>query len=811
MKRIVLAALIVSAISCGHTPTAPGYGARGTHLQFGRVVQGLLNAPDTALYYIDVHAGDLVAGYAGSLDSTVVLQFADSGADLSNGHAVNHSSTPGTNALFTYLVPSTGALTIAAVRPAPTSRAVEGQSIFTLEVLLVNTDPEHLKPAFNVGQAISGESIDSIGDIDVFTFNGTAGKQVLGYLRASGATAGGVQMQIYQNSPDSLLALATSQTPDSVLENNATSAFTLPATGTYHVRFQEMDGTSYVGPYQFEIYQVDSAPESAPATVNPGDTINGESIDHLGDIDVFTVHAKAGATYNLFAQTLGSVKNVEEFDVLDVPGNISLTVAPGGALTDGPGSGVFAAPANGQFRVQVKNIAHASGPYRFFVYPIDTLNEIAPAAFNLGDSVTTETIQLPGDVDNFTMNVSRASSASLCVTYGAVALRVPALTYQTPYSQCAVGLPVVPGPYRAIASDPPGGSYRGRYTIKSWAYDSTPEHISPVITLGDTVKGESIDAPGDLDQFTVTVRAHTLLTVTMSGTPSTLQPYWTLYKISRWNSISGGGVGTSGPIELDSAGTYTFEVTGTYPGSYSFVLTPYPTAPEHHAATVPLGSTITGESIDFPYDVDQFTITGTPGTIGLFSINNLLPPPINVDILSPDSSTVLTQLQNTAVFAPIYSDRFTIPASGNVLLRVYGGGVGYTGPYSIGTSVINPAPEHVSATTAIGDTVTGESIDYIGDLDEFTFSGTAGQKINVYFQTPTGNTDLILQLLAPDGTALGRVQSFNADPLANQSTGTVTLPATGTYTISVTGSGLVSVGNGSYATGPYVFAILPSS
>jgi len=803
MPRVVIAAVVFAAVACNHTPTAPGYGARGSHIQYGRAVSGLLNAPDTARFYLDATAGEMIAAYAGSPDTNVLISFTDSGNGVEDVFLTNHHGiTPGTKAAFTYLVPNTGAFSVAMVRP----ERQPGQVEFEFVVDTVYIGPEHIKPAITVGQIVSGESIDSVGDIDVFTFNGTAGKQVIGYLQATGDTSGVIQMHIYRSNPDSVLAATASQNGDSSLEDRATNAITLPNTGTYHVRIEEASGTSYVGPYRFEVYQIDSAPESISSTVSPGDTVQGESIDHVGDVDVFTVNAKAGAKYNLFAQTLGATRNIDEVDALDASGHTlaTVTAVPGAALTDGPGSGVFTPPANGQFTIRVQNTVAWKGPYRFFLYPINSAPEIAPATFTLGDSVTTETIELPGDVDVFTMNVTRASLATVCATYGTVAVAVAGIS-TLGQNRCTIGFQVQPGTYTVNAADPPGGSYRGRYTLTSWAYTAAPEHVSPMITLGDTVKGESIDAPGDYDVFTLNVKANTLVTVSISAAP-VVQPTWSLT-----NSILyGGDFGPSGFIKITTSGTQQFTVGGANVGPYSFVITPWPTAPEHVPAVQPLGGTISGESIDYSWDVDQFTLTAPPGTLALFSINNKLPPPIDVQILSPDSSTVLSELEDGPVQAPTYSQRFTVPSTGTVLMRVYGAAAGETGPYSITTTIVNPGPEHVSASTAIGDTVSGESIDYPGDLDQFMFSGTAGQKINVYLRTPGGTSGITLQLLAQDGTVLGQVQSFNDTPLANQSTGTVTLPTTGTYSISVSGSSFIP-NDGTYGTGPYVFAILPSS
>jgi len=44
---------------------------------------------------------------------------------------------------------------------------------------------------------------------------------------------------------------------------------------------------------------------------------------------------------------------------------------------------------------------------------------------------------------------------------------------------------------------------------------------------------------------------------------------------------------------------------------------------------------------------------------------------------------------------------------------------------------IDPGPEHVSAALGIGDSVTTEPIDVLGDIDEFTVTGPPGQDVSV--------------------------------------------------------------------------------
>src|SRR5439155_1357617 len=45
----------------------------------------------------------------------------------------------------------------------------------------------------------------------------------------------------------------------------------------------------------------------------------------------------------------------------------------------------------------------------------------------------------------------------------------------------------------------------GAYRLFLYPIDRRPEHVSAAITAGDTISGEAIDLPGDIDEFRVTV------------------------------------------------------------------------------------------------------------------------------------------------------------------------------------------------------------------------------------------------------------------------------------------------------------------
>lgn len=105
----------------------------------------------------------------------------------------------------------------------------------------------------------------------------------------------------------------------------------------------------------------------------------------------------------------------------------------------------------------------------------------------------------------------------------------------------------------------------------------------------------------------------------------------------------------------------------------------------------------------------------------------------------------------------------------------------------------------------------GEGVDPPGDVDEFSFAGTAGQEVAVFLQGLSGASAfaqyLVLELLdqawTVNETRLGQqvTSPGNASTLEGQRTGAITLPRTGTFTVRVQGI------NSDEARGPYRFQV----
>jgi hypothetical protein len=119
---------------------------------------------------------------------------------------------------------------------------------------------------------------------------------------------------------------------------------------------------------------------------------------------------------------------------------------------------------------------------------------------------------------------------------------------------------------------------------------------------------------------------------------------------------------------------------------------------------------------------------------------------------------------------------------------------------------VDRAPELVSPTVVLDDTVAGETIAPIVDVDEFSFDGTSGQVVTVLFDTPTGAgfPGYELQFVDPVAdSVLGSAISVNpSSTFGDVHTGPFTLPRTGTFVLRVQ-----AVDNTALGDRPYRFLV----
>ncbi len=112
------------------------------------------------------------------------------------------------------------------------------------------------------------------------------------------------------------------------------------------------------------------------------------------------------------------------------------------------------------------------------------------------------------------------------------------------------------------------------------------------------------------------------------------------------------------------------------------------------------------------------------------------------------------------------------------------------GAYRFQVRQIDRAPEKVAARFSIGDIVSGESLDEVGDIDEFTFEGRAGQQLMLYGQTlTTSMPQARVDVLPPGGnqTSMASVTLYPKPYLEDTHAGPFLLRETGVYTVRVQG------------------------
>jgi hypothetical protein len=251
-----------------------------------------------------------------------------------------------------------------------------------------------------------------------------------------------------------------------------------------------------------------------------------------------------------------------------------------------------------------------------------------------------------------------------------------------------------------------------------------------------------------------------------------------------------------GRFELPLTGTYTVRVRGTNPredeGPYRFQVVPLSRSPESLPSLFTLGAVVAGESISPQGDVDYFSFTASAqqevnvffqaqsGESEIFRLSLLSTDGSQLEVVYSYGTDATLERQG---FGPI-----VIPREGTYQVVVSGSNGTETGPYRFQVMPINLAPEHINAAVTAGPIVSGEDISPVGDVDQFTFTATRGQAVNVFFQAKSGlaSDALRLAIIDPAGRLVQTVYSDGNDlSLEGQQSGRLVLTQEGTYTLRV--------------------------
>lgn len=708
---------------------------------------------------------------------------------------------------------------------------------------VINRAPEHRLATIPFNTEIGNERIDRAGDVDEFTFGAASGDEYNAFVQGAGRT---FQLEVAPQGGATFVA-ATSLPSDTALFAHATNRFEIATSGTYIVRVTGTDQyqVADIGAYRCYLYKIDRRPEYLPEAIAPGDTVTGEDIGIPGDVDEFTFDGAAGDEFNAFLRAEnGSFEAQLQLEVLNSVGTILGTTQSVGTDTSllRQPTGRFALPESGRYRLRVTGpYAYAGeayrGPYRLFLYRINRRPETLRDTLAFGDSLSGEAIDVPGDLDEFQVTVPDSSGANVALALDSPpdggqlmiqlvdpatgAVIATASTGQTATRVATGRIRVAPGEYivRVSTSDFYPNRLRGPYRVWFYRFGFGPEAVPDTFVVGDTVSGEAIEPWGDADQFRfyglkgqhVNIMAQGLAAPSSgefgffvtppSGSPGQGPFIFTPTAASALEDHQ------TTRVDLPATGWYTVAVSGgsnafSERGPYRFAVLPIDPAPEHVSAALAMGDSVTTEPIDALGDWDEFTVAATPAhdvSVITDGRDSFTGPFAYAWVFDPATL-------DTLVFQPLQFRRiagpFRVPASAQFKIAVFepagffrtcydttcGGVYRFVGSYSFRVVPVNRAPEAVPAAYAVGDTVRGETISPVGDIDEFTATATPGEQLTPYLRLTTqASVDSAAVLEVIDVTSGASLVGSNVAIFGATftSVGSFTVPASGAFLIRV--------------------------
>jgi hypothetical protein len=719
-----------------------------------------------------------------------------------------------------------------------------------------------------VSTEVANEKIDIAGDIDEFAFAAGANTDFNAFLQSTH----GFQLEVAPVGGDAFEIIpGTLNAPDTALFAHSTGSFHLATAGTYVVRISGTQASHIAdtGSYRWYLYPIDHRPEHVAAAIVPGDTISGEDIALPGDVDEFTFSGAVGQEFNVFFQALsGSTDTRLQLEVLNDVGTVVATAQSRGNDTDlmGQVTGRFALGSTGTYRIRVSGIDTWTntdrGPYRLCLYPIDRRPEHLPQELALGDSLSGETIDASGDIDEFKVTVPHTTGANLVVEYDGVpppygwlnaqlvdsasGQAVAGISNPTSGDRVASGR-VVLNPGRYIlrvdgyqTQDRP--TVRGAYRVWLYGFSLGPEAISDTFAVGDTVVGESIAPWGDADVFHFHGNRGQHLNLKFQGLGASSNAEFVASLTTPGPPDAYPNTAVSSPtaatalddhqtmrLELPVTGWYNLTVSGVggieAQGRYRFAIVAEDSLPEQVSAALGPGDSVMTESIDRPGDWDQFTVAAAAGQeLGLVYDGRYAYSGDFAYVRAIDPTTGDTLTGTVGQFKK-FTGPFRAPADGRVNVAVFepggfyrtcgdatcGGAYGLTGPYGLHIVPVNRAPEVASPAYVVGDTISNEAIDYIGDIDEFSVSGTPGDTLHAFFrmlvapafsETSHGLSIQMFDPAAGDPPVRSNASYFGTSQL--YLVGSFVVPPSGSCVIRFFGIGFWGE---DITTGPYQFVI----
>lgn len=698
-----LAASVLAACGDAGTPGGPEPERPVSRIPFGTPVEGSIVAGDTALSYSILPSYRTVVTFRFAASNPVFQLLV---TDSTTGTAVvvmNAVDDPGPTRTD-FSAPSTSLVggRVYLVRV----RAQGGVGTFWWDPAPQPAQPEWNPELLPLGDTVR-ELFEAPGDIDAFTHEAPSGEELVIHYRPTSVSA--TPPPVY--SPVPWIAVVNTL-GDTVARQYVSMNYrdlelrpltvALPAAGRYRI----VAGITSSGPlpgdaaYELLVRRLQRAPEHRGAAIALGDTVL-ELLDYNGDVDEFLLSGTTGDEFNVFIETSFADSASGLVVELVPPSGPAYEIGSGtaGQTLRQSTSGVRRLDATGGWKVRVTSSCCAlrlhRGPYRLVLYPIDRGPETVVATPVIGDSVAGEAIDDLGDIDEFAFTVPQSTGMTMVLVRpqpgpGLVARLIqtsPESTFNArelwpdtiPLAVGAGRFSIPAGQYvLRVQSDGTPGGYTGPWLVRTYGSLATPESAPAVFSIGDTI-GESLEVPGDLDEYIFAGTEGQF--VTLAASTQAASPY--TWEVAL--SMSGGGlVGMTPPtgrgfdasrsarVRLPFTRNYNAVVRhdgfepGT-PGAYRFFVAPYATTPETAPAALAVGDSVGTESLDQLGDIDDFVLTGTPGTA--FRITISLGRPPRLEVLDASRDSVLAAA--IAVTGANVTGRVVMPANGTVRVRAF--------------------------------------------------------------------------------------------------------------------------------------------
>jgi hypothetical protein len=236
-------------------------------------------------------------------------------------------------------------------------------------------------------------------------------------------------------------------------------------------------------------------------------------------------------------------------------------------------------------------------------------------------------------------------------------------------------------------------------------------------------------------------------------------------------------------------------------GDYQLWIYPVNRAPENVPATFALNDTIQGEMLENSADIDEFIVTvpAIPDLIAYYQGSGASSAPISMAITGGGHSRLEIFYRPSANLQDLNTGLFWPPAGGTLTVShsVSSLDQAVLHPYTFMIRRIDRQPELLPAPITAGDSIVGETIGYVGDIDEFPFAGLIGQTVTLSIRAVTGFYPLpvVIELIFPGG-GIYEVDARSTNGVLS-STGPIQLPEDGAYLVRVR-SLASTVGTGGY-------------